>query len=309
MKYTPRFDPENPGTVATEVLARVSPYGVDRPLEPYHHYDSETTLAVNVALAAERPLLLSGPAGSGKTTLARSVARCLGWEYVEEVATSRTRAQDLQWRFDALRRLRDAQVPGAKIEDLGPYIEPGLLWWGFAPELAYARRTNSTEGAAEDDLRSIHGIVVLLDEIDKAEPDVPNDLLVPLGANRFVVEESYETVQRRFRPLIFITTNGERDLPRAFVRRCITRRLESPKSDHLKVIGRLHFPDIDDKLLNQVLELFDELCIKAAAQRVRVPSTAEFVDALQACKKLGGSRDTVTKIVQAALWKQVGERG
>lgn len=158
--------------------------------------DDEVVLAVNVALKTGRPLLLFGPPGSGKSTLAPNVARILGWEYYAHVVTARTEPEDLLWRFDALKRLNDAQAKQL-VDDMGHYYTKGPLWRAFA---------------APGGKRS----VVLIDEIDKADPDLPNSLLGPLGSLSFPVpwdDEQSVSVPPERAPFVVITTNDERELP------------------------------------------------------------------------------------------------
>ena len=200
-------------------------------------------LAVEVAMTTGRPLLLRGEPGSGKSSLAPFLARNLGYRYYEKTITSATRAQDLLWHFDAVRRLSDAQVKERKAKE--EYVEPGVLWWAFNADSA--RRRGLEEGlepespATEPDAAINAGrlkdrAVVLIDEIDKADPDVPNGLLEPLSATTFVVQDTNATVKRTSKPhddelshlLVVITTNEERDLPPAFVRRCIVFTLAHP---------------------------------------------------------------------------------
>ncbi|HEX7182768.1 MAG TPA: MoxR family ATPase [Thermoanaerobaculia bacterium] len=308
--YEPIFDPERMAEPASGVLSRVSPFGVSRPPEVYVYHDCQTMLAVNLALATGRPLLLSGLPGSGKTTLPRHVAQCLGWEYLEEVVTSRTQARDLQWRFDALRRLRDAQVRRSRIQDLSAYVEPGVLWWAFAPAAAYAASAFARGRTARGELAAIRGTVVLLDEIDKAEPDIPNDLLIPLGVNRILVEETARTVPQQIRPLVCITTNGERELPQAFLRRCVTHKLSPPSPEDLAAIGRKHHPEIEESVLSQVIALFGDLNRQAGAKGLRAPSIAELLDALLACKSLKAkpAAAALNEIAVAAMWKDQENR-
>ena len=182
-------------------------------------YDDDIVLAVNVALAIRRPLLISGPAGSGKSSLAKFVANVMGWRYYEDVVTARTQARDLQWTFDAIRRLSDAQAN----KDLGAggYVEPGVLWWAFQPKTAATRGADDETRAkpgfrkAEPPSQDQQGdrAVVLIDEIDKADPDVPNSLLVALGSNEFRIVETNALVRATAdaEPFVMITTNDERE--------------------------------------------------------------------------------------------------
>lgn len=317
MSYARQFDPR-----PTELFpaARADAGGGDRRDGSVYVYSDDIVLAVNVALATGRPLLVRGPSGSGKSTLARNVARTMGWRYYEDVISSRTQARDLLWRFDTLRRLNDAAVNQLKPE-LHPYIDPGVLWWAF--DRASARRRGAPEEAeeirpaAEPAQESEHKrAVVLLDEIDKADPDVPNNLLVPLGSLEFTVAEIDRPVRARAAPLIFITTNEERELPPAFVRRCIVLTLQGPDEARLVEIARAHFESAgarggkggargrkqDEALYRKIAGLVLQ---PSGRDRRTPPSTAEFLDAVRACKdlKVDPDHELWAQVAGATLWK------
>jgi MoxR-like ATPase len=284
----------------------------------------ELTVAVDVALATGRPLLVRGEPGSGKSTLAPYVARTRGWRYYEHVVTSRTQATDLLWSFDSVRRLADAQTlrQGEELDDFR-YVEPGVLWWAFAPVSAaqrgargHGRNPARPRRPAVDPLsvvnkgRSRDQAVVLIDEIDKADPDMPNSLLVPLGSSQFVVAETGTLVRKETskgeerngaasRHLIVLTTNEERELPQAFLRRCVTFTLPAPTADWLVRVAREHVSraggSFTPALESLAMALADELMKTreaAARQRVRPPSTAEYLDALRACMGMNVSPDS-----------------
>ena len=282
-------------------------------------------LAVDVALATGRPLLVTGEPGSGKSTLAPYVARQRKWRYYEYVVTSRTQATDLLWTFDSVRRLADAQASreSAPLDDFR-YIEPGVLWWAFAPGSAGRRGAPAgPAGAARsasptrrfrpavepmravNEQRSRDHAVVLIDEIDKADPDMPNSLLVPLGSSEFLVTETGTVVGKEAqnpagvagatsRHLIVVTTNEERQLPGAFVRRCVVLDLPAPTVDWLRQVAAEHLRAAGETLTGEIESLATSLAeelIKAreaaGSEAARRPSTAEYLDALRACLSLG----------------------
>ena len=299
------FDPRAKGGAFDPATGTVAFTRLDGgALDTTYVYHDDIILAVNVALAANRPLLVSGEPGSGKSTLARNVAAVLGWRYYQRVITSRTQARDLLWSFDAVRRLGDAQAgtqDGRR--ELLPkpfYVEPEVLWWAFDPASAAVRGMELTgltpeqrvlpalraadPGTEGDPERA----VVLLDEIDKADPDMPNDMLEPLDVGEFRVHETDARVSRGSREvMLVITTNGERELPLAFLRRCVTLHLPRPRADWLARIGRERFPRADAALVKELAREVMRLRKEARGRKLREPSTAEYLDALAVCADLG----------------------
>ncbi|MFJ8737739.1 AAA family ATPase [Embleya sp. NPDC127516] len=272
--------------------------------------DERIVLAVNVALATRRPLLVFGPPGSGKSTLAPNVARHLGRVCHTEVITARTEPEDLLWRFDALRRLNDAQVREVA-PTIGAYCAQGVLWKAFDPY-----RTMSGRAAQAPEDGPVYGrhtgpaplSVVLIDEIDKADPDLPNSLLVPLDTLRFTGPDGEEVRARPgAEPLVVITSNNERELPAPFVRRCILLSLEAPDRTHLLKVASGHLgAAYDESMAEQVADHL--LKIANESESAPGPSTAEFLDTLRACHELGvtaGSR-TWDLVVEVALSKGRG---
>jgi MoxR-like ATPase len=290
-------------------------------------YDERLQLAVKVALATGRPLLLRGEPGCGKSSLATYLARNFDWRYYEHVLTARTQARDLLWTFDAVRKLADAQHQSARMLDDHDYVQPGALWWAMDAESAKRRGRAPANGAPSkapvhdsptNDSRSQRHAVVLLDEIDKADPDIPNALLVALGSSQFTVVETGTDVRVPQRPrtgagdgvsrlLIVITTNEERELPEAFLRRCIVHLLASPDEARLVEIARRHMTTdgvhVDpamETLCRSLARKVVELRERASAHGLRPPSAAEYLDAVRACLTLG-----VT--VDSPWWKHVSE--
>jgi MoxR-like ATPase len=257
-------------------------------------YNDKIELAVNVALATGRPMLVRGPSGCGKSSLARNVALRMGWRYYEQVVTSRTQARDLLWTFDSVRRLSDATTPELKVGKPADYVEPSALWWAFDP--ASAKRRGLPEGESPREVAKDPGVgpegsgaVVLLDEIDKADPDVPNNLLVPLGSFQFDMKETNATPVVLARPLLlFITTNDERVLPTAFMRRCVVLELDPPKETLLVSIAEEHYGEdkrgiylpIAEKVVKTASEGKSASGKTASGQPA--PSTAEYLDTVRA---------------------------
>lgn len=242
-------------------------------------------LAVNVAMSTRRPLLIYGPAGCGKSSLAPNVARILRRRYYEQVISSRTEAQDLLWTFDAVRRLRDAQANQVLGAD-STYTEPGVIWWAF--DRASALGQGGTEQAQGSEADLWGPAVVLLDEIDKADPDLPNNLLLPLGGYRFAHAGTWIEAPEAAAPLVVITTNDERDLSRPFLRRCVVLTLKHPEKPAMTRIANAHLGGGSGRqgLYDTVAELVIGLRAEAERQRLPAPSTAEYLDTLRACIRL-----------------------
>ena len=284
-------DPERRAPKDAPVVPPARPE-VDRRDGEVYESDERIDLAVNVAIATGRPLLLRGPTGCGKSSLAPFVARQLGWRYCERVVTSRTQARDLLYGFDAVRRLNDAQAQALE-DDLEHYVEPGVLWWAFDPPSAEVRGARGAlartipRAQPPADAAGEGPAVVLLDEIDKADPDVPNNLLVTLGSLRFRVEETQTPVEASHVPLVFLTTNEERALPDAFLRRCVVLELAAHDEDALVRIAGKHFGPDRRGLYRPLAERVGEARERARHAGTRAPSTAEYLDAIRACLDLG----------------------
>ncbi|MEQ8762631.1 MAG: MoxR family ATPase [Planctomycetota bacterium] len=298
-EYTKRFDPQP-----------ISYFSGKRPREvadtrerPPYVYNDHIVLAVNVALASGRPLLVRGPTGCGKSTLARNAAHVLKRRYYEHVITSRTQAKDLLYEVDLLSRLHDAQ---AAARDAGTpfdssfdrYVKPGALWWAFDRKSALwnGRSVGHPGITKNEDPCTEHPdqpAVVLIDEIDKADPDVPNNLLVPLGSLRFRVDETGIEVATtpETAPLVIITTNDERQLPTAFLRRCVELKLPTVTRATLENVGRAHFKGTQN--ITWIRGMLDALLGKGDAQDEVDLSPAELVDTL--CAANGLSIDEATR--------------
>src|SRR6266852_4924904 len=215
-------------------------------------------VAVNAAIALERPLLIKGEPGTGKTILAQEVANALGKRLISWHIKSTTKAQQGLYEYDAVSRLRDSQLCEAKVHDIANYIVRGKLWEAFESDDAP---------------------VVLIDEIDKADIEFPNDLLLELDRMEFFVYETGETVKARRRPIVVITSNNEKELPDAFLRRCFFHYIRFPDADTMRAIIEVNFPGIKQRLVSEALKLFYE--IRDVPGMKKKPSTSELLDWLK----------------------------
>lgn len=218
----------------------------------------DLTIAVNAAVALERPLLVKGEPGTGKTELARQVSASLGLPMLEWHIKSTTKAQQGLYEYDAVSRLRDSQLGDARVHDVANYIRKGKLWQAF-----------EAEGR----------VVLLIDEIDKADIEFPNDLLQELDRMEFHVYETGQTVSARQRPVVIITSNNEKELPDAFLRRCFFHYIRFPDIDTMRQIVEVHHPGIKQELLTTALTQFYE--IRETAGLRKRPSTSEVLDWLK----------------------------
>ncbi|WP_108125808.1 AAA family ATPase [Saccharospirillum mangrovi] len=218
----------------------------------------ELRLAVNAAITLERPLLVKGEPGTGKTMLAEEIAAGLGMPLVQWHIKSTTRAQQGLYEYDAVSRLRDSQLGDDRVHDIRHYIKPGKLWEAFTGE---------------------QRAVLLIDEIDKADIEFPNDLLVELDRMEFHVYETGETIKATQRPVVIITSNNEKELPDAFLRRCFFHYIQFPDAETLKAIVEVHFPNIEAELMHDALEVFFE--VRDVPGLKKRPSTSELIDWLK----------------------------
>jgi MoxR-like ATPase len=268
----------------------------------YVYHDSRIVLAVNVALAARRPLLVSGLPGSGKSTLAADVAAQLRWSFVGTTVTSRTRLEDLVARIDSVRRLADAQAN--KLKDDDAYLVPGVLWWAFGAASA-ARVDRHGHDVRTDPRNASNGTVVLLDEIDKAEPDLPNDLLTPL--DRFTIRPpGREPIAAGTDVLFVITTNGERAMPPAFLRRCVALELGDDDPGFFTAVATSHFGERPDSLYADIAARTLQLGQLAEDERRRRPSMAEYLDTVRASLDFG-QRPPTEDSPGTPLWAAIEE--
>jgi len=215
-------------------------------------------MAVNAAVTLERPLLVKGEPGTGKTQLAREIAQAMDAPFIDWAIKSTTKAQHGLYEYDAVSRLRDSQLGDARVKDIGNYIIKGKLWEAFESE---------------------QRPVLLIDEIDKADIEFPNDLLRELDQMEFYVHELRRTVRAQVRPIILITSNNEKELPDAFLRRCFFHYIRFPDKDTMQQIVDVHFPDLKKSLVREAMEVFFGL--RELPGLKKKPSTSELLDWLK----------------------------
>src|SRR5690625_10087 len=240
----------------------------DTPTNPVSHAEftgteryvatDELRLAVNAALTLQRPLLIKGEPGTGKTLLAQEVAQALGRPLLQWHIKSTTQAQQGLYEYDAVSRLRDSQLGDERVHDISNYIVKGVLWEAFTSEVP---------------------AVVLIDEIDKADIEFPNDLLREIDKMEFHVYETQQTITAKHRPLIIITSNNEKELPDAFLRRCFFHYIQFPDPEVMQEIVHVHFPEIRADILQAALKTF--YALRDTPGLKKQPSTSEFLDWLQ----------------------------
>ena len=233
----------------------------------------DLSMAVNASIALERPLIIKGEPGTGKTLLAIEVAKSLGKELIEWHIKSTTKAHQGLYEYDAVTRLRDSQLGDERVKDIQNYIKKGKLWEAF-----------------ESDKQ----VVLLVDEIDKADIEFPNDLLQELDRMEFYCYETNQTIKAKHRPIIIITSNNEKDLPDAFLRRCFFHYIQFPERDTMQQIVDVHYPKIKKKLVKDALDIFFD--IRKVPGLKKKPSTSELIDWL----KLLMSDDIPSEILKNA---------
>ena len=225
---------------------------------PNYIATDDLKIAVNAAIVLERPLLIKGEPGTGKTVLAEEIARALNAPLLTWHIKSTTKAQHGLYEYDAVSRLRDSQLGDKRVSDIKNYIKPGRVWQAFTSAVRP---------------------ILLIDEIDKADIEFPNDLLLELDRMEFHVHETGETIRAALRPVILITSNNEKELPDAFLRRCFFHYIRFPDADTMRAIVEVHFPGIKKRLVEEALRIFFEL--RDAPGLKKKPSTSELLDWLK----------------------------
>lgn len=232
----------------------------------------ELMTAVNIAVTLEKPLLIKGEPGTGKTLLAQAVSQALDKKLIIWSVKSTTKAQDGLYVYDVVQRLYDSQFGGEGVDDIAKYIKLGKLGEAFS---------------------SSEQTILLIDEIDKADIEFPNDLLWELDQMEFYIPETKETIRAKHRPIVIITSNAEKELPDAFLRRCIFHYIEFPDKAQMEDIIRVHFPRLDDLIVRQTLEAF--YWVRSLPDIDKRPSTSELVDWIRALSASGVPLDKIRK--------------
>lgn len=234
----------------------------------------ELLQAANIAMVLEKPLLIKGEPGTGKTMLAEAIAQALGKKLIIWNIKSTTKAQDGLYVYDVVQRLYDSQFGGQGVDQIEKYVKLGKLGEAFTAD---------------------EQVILLIDEIDKADLEFPNDLLWELDRMEFYIPETGRTIKAAHRPVVIITSNAEKELPDAFLRRCVFHYIEFPDQTLMAEIVRVHFPDLEEELLNQVLEAFYR--IRQLPSIKKKPSTSEIIDWIQAIRHGGVDVNRIVKEV------------
>ena len=237
----------------------------------------ELMRAVNIAIALEKPLLIKGEPGTGKTMLAQSVAKALDKELIIWNIKSTTKAQDGLYVYGVVQRLYDSQFGTDGVDDIKKYVKLGKIGDAFSSEKQ---------------------VILLIDEIDKADLEFPNDLLWELDKMEFYIPETGETVKAKKRPIVIITSNAEKELPDAFLRRCIFHYIEFPNEELMKEIIKVHFPDLEDNIIKQTIAAF--YYVRSLRDIQKKPSTSEIIDWIQALTISGIPVEKITKEIPFA---------
>jgi MoxR-like ATPase len=237
----------------------------------------ELMRSVNIAIALQKPLLIKGEPGTGKTTLASAISESLGKKLYVWNIKSTTKAQDGLYRYDTVQRLYDSQFGTEGVDNIAHYIKFGILGEAF---------------------RDQEQVILLIDEIDKADLEFPNDLLWELDRMEFYIHETQETVTARYRPIVIITSNAEKELPDAFLRRCVFHYIQFPEPEEMDRIVRAHFPSVGENLIRQAMGAF--YMVRRIPGIQKKPGTSELIDWIQALQIGGVDPSTLSKEIPFA---------